>query len=392
MTGNENTEIRPFRIEVPQAEVDGVRARLAETRWPHAVRGDRTDDWSRGIPLGYLQELAEYWGTTFDWRAQESALNAFPQFITEIDGQPIHFLHVRSPEPTATPLLITHGYPGSVAEYLHLLGPLTDPRAHGGDPADAFHVVAPSLPGFGFSTPLTAPGWELGRTTDAFAELMTRLGYERFGAHGGDIGSGVTGRLGALFPDRVLGTHIVSDKGALGMAGEMFPVPDHLTTDERAVVDAARAAWTKERGYLDLQGHRPDTISAALTDSPAGQLAWIAEKFQTWTNPAARTPDDAVDRDQLLTNVSIYWFTRSGASAARFLYEAGHSDLDWVAPSAVPAGWAVFNTDPVIRRIMDPDHKIDHWSEHTEGGHFAAMEAGPLLLADLRTFFRGLRP
>jgi epoxide hydrolase len=386
-----NPEIHPFRIDVPQAEVDALRARLADTRWPHAVPGDQVDDWSRGIPLGYLEELVVHWTTSFDWRAQESALNAFPQFVTEIDGQQIHFLHVRSPEPDAIPLLITHGYPGSVAEFMKLVGPLADPRSHGGDPADAFHVVVPSLPGFGFSTPLTGAGWELGRTTDAFAELMTRLGYERFGAQGGDIGAGVTGRLGAIHPDRVIGTHVNSDKGALGMAGEMFPIPDHLTAAERAVVDEARAAWAQERGYLDLQGQRPDTIAAALTDSPVGQLAWIAEKFQTWTNPAARTPDDAVDRDHLLAGVSIYWFTRSGASAARFLYEALHADLDWVAPSAVPSGWAVFNSDPVVRRIVDPDHKIGHWSEFAAGGHFAAMEAGPLLLDDVRTFFRGLR-
>jgi pimeloyl-ACP methyl ester carboxylesterase len=383
-------DIHPFRIDIPQAELDGLRARLASARWADEVPGDKPD-WSRGIPLSYLQELAEYWENAFDWRAQEAALNAFPQFTTQIDGQTIHFLHVRSPEPDAVPLLITHGYPSSIAEFLHLIGPLADPRAHGGDPADAFHVVLPSLPGFGFSTPLSAGGWELGRTTDAFAELMSRLGYERFGAHGGDIGAGITGRLGATRPERIVGTHVVSDRGSLGLVGEQVPMPEHLTAAERAVVDDARAAWAQERGYLDLQGHRPDTIGAALTDSPVGQLAWIAEKFQSWTNPSADTPDDAVDRDQLLTNISIYWFTRSGASAARFLYEAQHSDLDWVAPSVVPAGWAVFNNDPVLRRVIDPEHQIAHWSEFTDGGHFAAMEAGDLLIEDVRTFFRSLR-
>ncbi len=252
-------------------------------------------------------------------------------------------------------------------------------------------MVVPSLPGFGFSVPLSDSGWEVGRTTAAFAELMTRLGYERFGAQGGDVGAGVTGRLAALWPERVIGTHVNSDQGAMALAGEHFPLPDHLTEAERATVAAAQEAWKGERGYLDLQSHRPETIAAALTDSPIGQLAWIAEKFQSWTNPTAATPDEAVDRDQLLTNISIYWFTRTGATAARFLYEAAHSNLGWVAPSSVPSGWAVFNNDPVVRRIMDADHRVGHWSEFAEGGHFAAMEAGDLLVQDVRTFFRGLR-
>jgi pimeloyl-ACP methyl ester carboxylesterase len=386
-----DTSIHPFRIEVPQAELDLLHARLADTRWPDPVPADDPTDWSRGIAQGYLRELAEYWRTDYDWRAQEAQLNAFPQATTEIDGQRIHFLHVRSAEPGAMPLLLTHGYPSSFVEFVDVIAALADPRRHGGDPADAFHVVVPSLPGFGFSTPLSGAGWELARTTDAFAELMTRLGYERFGAQGGDIGAGIAGRLGATRPDRVIGTHVISDRGALGLVGEQFPMPEQLSADERAVVDAARAAWRAERGYLDLQGHRPQTIAAALTDSPVGQLAWIAEKFQTWTNPKAATPDEAVDRDRLLTLISIYWFTRSGASAARFLYEAEHAAMDWIAPSGVPSGWAVFNADPVVRRVMDPEHRIAHWSEFADGGHFAAMEAGPLLVEDVRAFFRGLR-
>jgi len=382
------TDIRPFRIDVPQSELDDLHDRLARTRWP-----DEQPDsgWSKGIPLGYLKNLAGYWRTSYDWRAQEAALNELPQFVTEIDGQAIHFIHVRSPEPNAVPLLISHGYPGSVVEYTPLISRLTDPATHGGDPADAFHVVLPSLPGFGFSRPLSDVGWEVIRTTGAFAELMTRLGYERFAAHGGDIGAGITGRLGATQPDRVIGTHVLSDRGALGMTGEFLPMPDDLNESERATIEKAQAAWVEERGYLDLQSQRPLTIGYSLTDSPSGQLAWIAEKFQTWTNPTAATPDEAVDRDQLLTNISLYWFTRTGATAARFLYEAAHGSGDWLAPSAVPSGVAVFNTDPLVRRIMDPGHKIAHWSEFAEGGHFAAMEAGPLLVEDLRAFFRPLR-
>jgi epoxide hydrolase len=288
-------------------------------------------------------------------------------------------------------LLITHGYPSSVVEFLNLIGPLSDPRSHGADPRDAFDLVIPSPPGFGFSTPVRQSGWELGRTSAAFAELMARLGYSRYGAHGGDIGAGVTGRLGATDAEHVIGTIVITDPGALGLAGEQFPIPEHLTDDERARVEQERTSWRAERGYLDLQSHRPETIGAALTDSPVGQLAWIIEKFQTWTNPASKTPDEAVDRDQLLINVSLYWFTRSGATAARFLWEAAHSHLDWIAPSGVPSGWVVFNTEPIMRRFMDPEHQMAYWNEHSEGGHFAAMEEPVLLTEDLRAFFRDLR-
>lgn len=368
----------PFRIEIPQPDLDDLQRRLAEARFADPVPGDEPD-WSRGIPTDAVRELAEYWRDGFDWRAQEAAINAVPQFTTEIDGQVIHYLHVRSPRADALPLLLTHGYPSSFAEFLDVIGPLTEPGA------DAFHVVVPSLPGFGFSTPLSGPDWELARTTDAFAELMTRLGYDRFAAQGGDIGAGVTGRLAALYPDRVVGTHVNSDRGTIALAGEQLPLPDNLSEAEQSELDAARTAWRAGRGYLDLQSHKPETIAAALTDSPVGQLAWIAEKFQAWTGAG-------VDRDRLLTNVSLYWFTRSGATAARFLYEAAHSGHGWPAPSDVPAGWAVFDSSPVVRRIMDPDEKIAHWSEFAEGGHFAAMEEPELLVNDIRAFFRGLRP
>jgi pimeloyl-ACP methyl ester carboxylesterase len=370
--------MRPFTIDVPADRLDDLRSRLARVRLPSEPRGE---PWSYGTPLSLVRELVEYWRDGFDWRAQEAALNAFPQFTTVIDGQKIHYLHVRSADPHAVPLLLTHGYPSTFAEFLDVIGPLTEPGP------DAFHVVVPSLPGFGFSTPLSGPGWELARTTDAFAELMTRLGYDRFAAQGGDIGAGVTGRLAARYPDRVLGTHVNSDRGTIALAGEQLPLPDNLTDAEQSELDAAREAWKAGRGYLDLQSHKPETIAAALTDSPVGQLAWIAEKFQAWTNPAGGVP-----RDRLLTTVSLYWFTRSGATAARFLYEAAHSGHGWLAPSDVPAGWAVFSTSPVVRKIMDPEGKIAHWSEFAEGGHFAAMEAPELLVTDIRAFFRELRP
>lgn len=370
----------PFRIEIPQTDLDDLHRRLTEARFADPVPGNEPD-WSRGIPTAAVRELAEYWRDGYDWRAQEAAINAFPQFTTEIDGQTVHYLHVRSADPHAVPLLLTHGYPSTFAEFLDVIGPLTEPGP------DAFHVVVPSLPGFGFSTPLSGPGWELARTTDAFAELMTRLGYDRFAAQGGDIGAGVTGRLAALYPDRVLGTHVTSDRGTIALAGEQLPLPENLTDAEQSELDAAREAWKAGRGYLDLQSHKPETLAAALTDSPVGQLAWIAEKFEAWTNPSG-----GIDRDRLLTTVSLYWFTRSGATAARFLYEAAHSGHGWLAPSDVPAGWAVFDTSPVVRKIMDPDEKIAHWSEFAEGGHFAAMEVPELLVTDIRAFFRDLRP
>ena len=380
---------QPFQIKITDGELDDLHRRLDFTRWPDPAPDSRTD-FDRGVPLPYLQDLSHYWRHGFDWRSEEARLNEIPQFTTDIDGQQIHYLHIRSPETNALPLLIIHGYPSSVVEFVDLIGPLSDPRSHGGDPQDAFDLVIPSLPGFGFSVPVRQTGWEVGRTAAAFAELMTRLGYSRYGAHGGDIGAGVSGRLGATDPEHVVGTIVVTDPGALGLAGETFPIPDHLTDEERARVEQERTTWRAERGYLDLQGHRPETIAPALTDSPVGQLAWIVEKFQTWTNPASNTPDEAVDRDQLLTNVSLYWFTRSGATAARFLSEAAHSNLDWVSPTGVPSGWVVFNTEPIMRRFMDPQHQMAYWNEHSEGGHFAAMEEPKLLVDDLRAFFRDL--
>ncbi len=377
----QNTSLAPFRIDIPQADLDDLRDRLARTRWPIGVPGrdDRTD-FSRGVPLAYLRELVEYWRDGFDWRAQEAALNAYDQLTTVVDGQTFHVVHVRSANADAVPLLLSHGWPGSFVEYQRLVPLLTD----------EFHLVIPSLPGFGFSTPLSGTGWEVARTTEAYAEIMARLGYERFAAHGTDIGAGAAGRLAALYPERVIGVHVGSDGRSLGMVGDKFPYPDGLTDDEIAEIEQVRGRDAAERGYFEMQNHRPDTIGAALADSPVGQLAWIVEKFQTWTNPTRRTPDESVDRDQLLTNVSLYWFTRSGASSAQFYYEAEHSGLDWLASSEVPSGWAVFDTHPLVRRTMDPWGATAHWSEFAEGGHFPAMEEPELLAGDIRAFLRSI--
>jgi epoxide hydrolase len=392
-TAHHGTEIRPFQVAISQADLDDLQERLARTRWPDELPGA---GWSRGVPLGYLRDLAAHWRDRYDWRAQEAELNRFPQFTTTIDGQTVHFLHVRSPEPDALPLLVTHGYPSSVVEFARIIGPLTDPRAHGGDPADAFHVVAPSLPGFGFSTPVRQPGWEVARTSMAFAELMRRLGYQRYGAHGGDIGAGVTGMLGATEPEHVIATHTVSEPRAVALAGVYFPVPDDLAEADRKRLEERQRAWADAKGYLDIQSTRPQTLAYALTDSPAGQLAWIVEKFKEWTDDQAELPEDAVDPDLLLTNVSLYWFTRSGASAARFIYEGAHGGPDWSAapaPTAPPApqGLAQFGADDLLRRVMDPEHRIEHWSEFERGGHFPALEVPDLLAGDLQAFFRRYR-
>lgn len=378
-----DTEIRPFRIDIPQADLDDLRERLARTRWPDELSGV---GWSYGIPVTYARELADYWRSGFDWRAQEAALNGLDQFTTEIGGQNVHFLHVRSAEADALPLIITHGWPGSVAEFMKVIGPLTDPRAHGGDPADAFHVVAPSIPGFGFSGPTTEPGWDLRRVARAWAQLMRRLGYERYGAQGGDSGAVISPELGRADPEHVAGVHV---NGALG-----FPTGDPAEFDGLSAVELERLGQYQDQdrsGYAVIQATRPQTVAFGLTDSPSAQLAWIAEKFKEWTDPVHELPEDAVDRDQLLTNVSIYWLTRTAASSARLYKESAKAWGSAVTASTVPHGVAVFPGDPGVRRIAEREHNVVHWSEFDRGGHFAAMEAPDLFVDDVRAFFRMVR-
>ncbi len=388
MTDATDAEIRPFRVDVLQEDLDELHDRLGRTRWPDELPGV---GWSRGVPLGYIKDVAEYWQASYDWREWETKLNEFSQFTTQIDGQNIHFLHVRSPEPDALPLIISHGYPSSVVEFLDVIGPLTDPVSHGGDAADAFHLVAPSIPGFGFSTPVRETGWEMARTARAFAELMRQLGYERYGAQGGDVGAGIVGMLAGIDRERVLAVHTNSDPlavmGAIDYLPEGAARIERLSEDNRAAVERARTISQEGSGYLKLQSNRPQTIAYSLNDSPVGQLAWIFENFKEWTDGTAELPEDAVDLDQLLTNVSIYWFAGTGASAARFLYETGHS-TEWGAPGTAPQGWALFAAQPFVRAMMDPDHEIEHWSEFDRGGHFPAMEVPGLLVEDIRRFFR----
>ena len=370
--------IQPFRIEIRQTDVDYLHHRLASARWPGELPGA---GWTRGVPLGYLKELAEHWRTQYDWRSAEARLNSYPQFVTEIDGQRIHFLHVRSGQPDAKPLLITHGFPSSVAEFLHLIEPLVDPAA-----GQAFHVIAPSLPGYAFSTPLSAAGWAMGRTARAWVELMRRLGYERYGVHGGDIGAGVSGMVAGLDSGHVIGMHVVTDPLTAAATATFIPgMGGRLDEDDpvdKLILERMDAFSRDGSGYLAIQNSRPQTIGYGLADSPLLQLAWIAEKVHEWT-------DLPIDRDQLLTTVSLYWFTGSGATAAHTLYEQAHSS-DWGPPPAVPQGFAVFGADETVRKLV-PAPVGAHWTDFPRGRHFPAMEAPAQLAADLRAFFGPLR-
>ena len=380
--------IEEFRINIPQADLDDLAERLGKTRWPSVLPGPA---WQRGVPVGYLRDLAAYWREGFDWRAQEKRLNVYPQYIIQIDGQKIHFLHVKSPEPNATPLLLLHGWPGSVVEFLHVIGPLSDPRAHGGDPALAFDLVIPSLPGFGFSGPVAEPGWGSRRIASALAELMRRLGYQRYGAQGGDFGAFVAPDLGRVDPEHVIGVHVNAATMGFIPFGD---VPD----DEKATLSAverervARQAhyMAEGNGYFQIQSTRPQTLAYALADSPAGQLAWIVEKFKEWTNSGHELPEDAVARDDILTDVSIYWFTGTAGSAANVAYYEGMHSGDWPTPSPVPTGVAVFAEDIAIRRYSEQANNIVHWSDFDTGGHFAALETPDLLAQDIRAFFASL--
>jgi pimeloyl-ACP methyl ester carboxylesterase len=380
-------EIEEFTIAIPQAELDELAARLAATRWPPALPGSA---WERGVPVSYLQDLAAYWRDEFDWRAAEARLNSYPQYTTRIDGQQIHFLHVPSPEPDATPLLLIHGWPGSVVEFLDLIGPLTDPRRHGGDPATAFHVVIPSTPGNGFSTPLAGPGWGPRRIAAALAELMRRLGYERYGAQGGDYGAFIAPDLGRVDPEHVIGVHVNAATMGFIPFGEIAEDElASLTPLEQQRVQRMQQFLTEGNGYFQIQSTRPQTLSYGLTDSPAGQLAWVVEKFKEWTNSAHKLPEDAIPRDKILTDVSLYWFTRTAGSSANLYYEAMHGQ-DWPTPTAVPTGVAVFAEDIAIRRYAERSNNIVHWSDFPTGGHFAALETPDLLIQDIRTFFSAL--
>ena len=376
--------ILPFKIAIADAVLADLRTRLRNTRWPEP---ELVSDWSQGAPRAWIEDICRYWADGYDWRSREVRLNRFAQYTTDIDGLPIHFLHVRSPHADAMPLLLTHGWPGSFVEFHKVLAPLTDPTAHGGDARDAFHVVCPSLPGFGFSGKPTATGWGVDRIAAAWAVLMDRLGYARYGAQGGDWGSAVTTALGAQDAVHCAGIHIT-------LAMQSRPqVTGEPTPEEARALQGAKQYAEAGAGYAQLQATRPQTLGYALTDSPAGQAAWILEKFQAWTDCDGH-PENIFSRDELLDNLMVYWVTASAASSARLYWESFGKGRRALHRVDIPTGVAVFPKEIVtpVRRWMEAQYTdIRHWTEMPRGGHFAAFEQPGLFVEELRTYFRTLR-
>lgn len=376
--------IDPFQIRVDPSVLDDLRRRLIATRLPDQIDGTA---WEYGISIDYVRELVAYWRDAFDWRAQEARLNALAHFRTRIDGQSIHFIHARSARADALPLLITHGWPGSVVEFLDVIPRLTDPAAHGGGAGDAFHVVAPSLPGYGFSEPTRTRGWDARRIARAFIELMRRLGYARYGAQGGDWGAQVATRIAALDAEHCAGLH-------LNMPIASRPTdPVALTDEEQADLAAMGQFQREESGYALEQGTKPQTLGVALNDSPAGLLAWIVEKFRSWSDCGGH-PENSYTRDQLITNVMMYWVTQTITSSARLYWEHQHAGEHAAAGYvAVPTGVARYPKEVLRfpRSWVERCYNVTHWSVMPRGGHFAAMEQPALFAEDLRTFFRTVR-
>ncbi|PRB03432.1 epoxide hydrolase family protein [Microbacterium sp. MYb64] len=382
------TAVRPFRVEISESAVDDLRSRLRAARFPEPLPGD---DWRDGVPVAVLQDLVARWGR-HDWRATEERLNALPQIVTRIDGQTIHAVHVRSPHPGATPILLMHGWPGSFLEFEGLIGPLTDPVAHGGDAADAFDVIIPSHPGFGFSTPLEDAGWTIERTARAFLELMSRLGYDRFAVQGGDHGAAVAPELARLAPERVIGVHVNGSLGGSFLGEIDEETAARLTPLEQDRLRRVAEFMQREFGYIAIQGTRPGLIGAMTADSPVAQFAWIYDKLQAWTHPAERDAVDVLGERFVFDNASLYWFTASGGSSAALVYALNTA---WEAPkpsSGVPTAVIAFAHDIGLRFAEEQHHRIVRWTDvEDRGGHFAAMEEPELLMDDIRAFFGSLR-
>ena len=370
--------ITPFTIAISDASIADLKQRLSQARFPEAV----SNDFTHGQKPGLIRELVAQWRDSFDWRASEQRLNAYPQFLTEIDGQTIHFLHVHSPEPNAIPLVLTHGWPSSFVEYLKVIGPLTDPRAHGLDPAKAFHLVIPSLPGYGFSTPLSGPGWDAIRTAKAWDTLMTRLGYDRYGAAGGDAGALVTRELAILNPKGLIGVHLQQVFAfPSGAPGEM----DALSPFELGGF-ANLEKFQKYNGYAEIQSKRPGTLAYGLVDSPVAQLAWNAELAFGFEGEAV----DSADREVFLVNTSIYWFTASGSGQGNFYYEGAQTGGGYrEIPTNVATGVASFPDDfRSVRKFAERSFSnIVRWTEMEKGGHFGALDAPDAYAAELSAFF-----
>ncbi len=375
-------DITPFQVAIGDDEIADLRDRLARTRWPDA---ETVDDWSQGVPLAYVRDLCAWWADGYDFGLADR-INAFPQVRVPIDGLGVHALHVRSPEPDALPLVLTHGWPGSVVEFLDVLGPLTDPRAHGGDPADAFHVVAPSLPGYGWSDAPTEPGWDVHRIARAWDALMGALGYDRYGAQGGDWGAAVTGSLGQDTSGRVVGVHV-----NMPTVGPDRTTLDDLTPAEQRTLEDIAEHRATGMGYSTQQSTRPQTLGYGLADSPAGQCAWILEKVWAWTDHDG-DPTSALTRQQILDDVSAYWFTGTATSSARLYWES-FRDRDR-APITVPSGISIFPREIFrpSRRWAERRYTDLRWYETLDrGGHFAAWEQPAVFVDQVRGFFRLVR-
>ena len=378
-----SAEVTPFRIEVPEADLVDLRERLVRTRWPEA---ETVDDWSQGIPLSYVRDVCRYWAGDYDWRGREAGLNRFPQFRAEVDGLGIHFIHVRSPHPEALPLVITHGWPGSVVEFHKVIEPLTQPTAHGGEAADAFHVVCPSLPGYGFSDKPRRTGWNTERIARAWAQLMARLGYGRYGAQGGDWGAAVTADLGRLDVDHLAGIHL-----NMAVAAPDQSTFGDLSEWEQQALAALKHYQDWDSGYSKQQSTRPQTLGYGLLDSPAAQCAWIVEKFWAWIDCDGH-PENVLSRDELLDNVMLYWIPGAGASSARLYWESFRGgSLD---PVTAPTGVSVFPKEIIrmSRRWVEKRFTdIRYWNELGKGGHFAAFEQPAAFVDEIRSFFRLVR-
>jgi pimeloyl-ACP methyl ester carboxylesterase len=374
--------ISPYRLHVSDADLADLRLRLSRTRWPES---ECVDDWSQGIPLSYVRDLVAYWAEEYDWRASEAALNRFDHFTTEIDGLDIHFIHQRSPHSDAFPLIITHGWPGSVVEFHKVIEPLTNPTAYGGRPEDAFHVVCPSMPGFGFSGKPSGTGWGVDKIARAWDSLMVRLGYQTYGAQGGDWGSLVTTQIGRNQ------RHCIAIHTNLPVAGPPKGGIPHPTEEERDALDGLANYERWDVGYAKQQATRPQTIGYGLTDSPVGQLAWIVEKFWSWMDCDGH-PENVVSRDELLDNVMLYWATRSAASSAR-LYWENFPTTEAGGRVELPTGVAAFPHEILRapRHWCDEHYNITRWTTMPKGGHFAAFEQPTLFVEDLRGFFATVR-
>jgi len=383
---SDDERIVPFTIRVPDATLDDLKQRLTRARFPEPLQ----PDWSYGTDLSYLKELVTYWRDRFDWRAQERKLNQLEQFTTTIDGLQVHFVHRRSRQPNAFPLLVTHGWPGSFVEFTKVVGPLTDPAAHGGRAADAFDVVMPSLPGFGFSGKPAAPGYDPARIAVMEAKLMARLGYQRYGAQGGDWGAIINTQLALADRDHVAGLHLnmctaAAPAGADAAAG--------LSEAEAARMKVRQAFQAEETGYQQIQGTKPQTLGFALNDSPIGLAAWIVEKFRTWCD-CGGNPETIFTKDELLTNITLYWVTQTAASSARIYYESRHpTSAVNRAKIDVPTACADFPKEIIWspRAHVAARYNLVRWTEMPKGGHFAAFEQPQLFVDDVRAFFREIR-